>query len=327
LSDRSEEDSFGKLGVDMTSRDMQVLKALAEVASRNPEGVTYADLSSHLTEKGIKLSKVWIYKCLSRLEEDGFVITERISNPRQYLTSQRIIANALEQKRKAKVDGLKSDREKATADLESVKGTSVEDLTMMAYDTIVGSVPIDTSTVIEGVENVRSTLIREFFQKAKPGDVIRLLAPIQAIDRDNETSGVTELELLKKAAEGIRLLSILVPTEDESRDPKVISKYIGGLGEILREVMLTGNLEVRSPKTPLKTYRMVALNTNVMLLYLTHSPASDMAALVRREDNPGLVDDALNTFDKIWDVGVDIMETVAMLAELSAGEEPDSHAL
>lgn len=308
----------------MTSRDMQVLKALTEVASRDPEGVTYADLASHLNEKGIDLSKAWIYKCLSRLENEGFVLTERISNPRLYKTSQEIIADALEKKRKDKVAELKSDREKVEADLKSVKGTTVEDLTMMMYNTIVGSVSIDSSTVIEGVENVRSTLIREFFQKARPGDIIRLMAPIQAIDRDNETSGVTELELLMKAAEGIRLRNILVPTEDASRDPAVISKYIGGLGKLLREVMLTGNLEVRSPTTPLKTYRMVALNTDVMLLYLTHSPASDMAAIVRREDNPGLVDDALNTFDKIWEESVDIMEMVAKLAELDKGQKTES---
>jgi hypothetical protein len=172
--------------------------------------------------------------------------------------------------------------------------------------------------VIEGIENVRSTLIREFFQKAKPGDIIRLIAPVQAIDRNYETSGVTELELLIKAAEGIKLWAILVPTEDAARDPKVISKYIGGLGKLLREVMQTGNLGVRSPMGPLKTYRMVALNTDVMLLYLTHSPDSDMAALVRREDNPGLVDDALSTFDKIWEEGADIMEMVAKLAEMGA---------
>jgi len=69
---------------------------------------------------------------------------------------------------------------------------------------------------------------------------------------------------------------------------------------------------------------MVALNTDVMLLYLTHSPESDMAALVRREDNPGLVDDALSTFDKIWEEGVDIMEMVAKLAEIGITQDSDS---
>jgi len=315
LSGKGSLDLFEKLGVDMTSRDIQVLKALTEVASENPEGVTYADLSNHLTEQGIKLSKVWIYKCLSRLESVDFIITERISNPRMYMTSQRIIADALEKKRKAKIDELKSDREEVSAELEMVKGTSVEDLTMMVYDTIVGSVPIDSSTVIEGVENVRSILIKEFFQKAQPGDIIRLMAPTQAIDRGGETSGVTEMELLMKAAEGIKLRTILIPTLDASRDPGILGTYIGDLKEILIETLLGGNIEIRNPGTPIKTYRMVSLNNDVMLLYLTHAPASDMAALVRREVNPGLLDDALNTFDRIFDNGIDMISMIRKLAE------------
>jgi Fe2+ or Zn2+ uptake regulation protein len=202
MSGKSSKDVFEGIGVDMGSRDMQVLKALVDVASRNPEGVTFSELFGHLNDMGMKLSKVWIYKCLSRLEDEGFINTERIGNPRRYITSQTIIAGALKKKLKSRVQELKSDREKVRAHQESVKSTSVEDLTMMVYDTIVGRVPIDVSTVIEGVENVRSALIREFFQKAKPTDTIRMLAPVQVIDRGGETSGVTEMELLMTAVEG-----------------------------------------------------------------------------------------------------------------------------
>ncbi|MFW9911487.1 MAG: hypothetical protein ACFFEU_03395 [Candidatus Thorarchaeota archaeon] len=323
MSGTGGKDIFERIGVDMSSRDMQVLRLLIGM-EKSSVGVTFAELFDQLKEKGIKLSKVWIYKCLGRLEDEGFISTERIESPRRYKTSEGTIAEALKRKLSSRVNELKSDQAEVKADLKTVKDTTVRDLTMMAYDTIVGSVPIDTSTVIEGVENVRSTLIREIFQKARPGDIIRQISPIQVMDRDNETSGVTEMQLLMKAAEGIRLWSILVPTEDASRDPSLISRYIGGLGKLLQEVMKTGNIEVRSPRTPLRTYRMVALNTDVILLYLTHSPASDMAALVRREDNPGLVDDALNTFDKIWEEGVNIMETVARLVKSNGGEDSDS---
>jgi Fe2+ or Zn2+ uptake regulation protein len=316
-------DIFERIGVDLSSRDMQVLRLLIGM-EKSSVGVTFTDLFDQLKEKGMKLSKVWIYKCLGRLEDEGFIITERIESPRRYKTSEGIIAEALKRKLSSRVNDLKSNQAEAKADLKKLEDTTVRDLTMMAYDTIVGSVPINTSTVIEGVENVRSTLIREIFQKARPGDIIRQIAPIQAIDRDYETSGVTEMQLLMKAAEGIRLRSILVPTEDASHDPSVISRYIGGLGKLLQEVMKTGNLEVRSAKAPLRTYRIVALNTDVMLLYLTHSPASDMAALVRREDNPALVDDALNTFDRIWEEGGNIMEAVAKLAKLKDREDSDS---
>ncbi len=319
MIDKDGKDEFDRIGVDMGSRDMQVLKALAELASGNPDGVPFSDLFSHLNEKGEKLSKVWVYKCLSRLEDEEFISTERLGNPRRYSTSQTIIARALERKLKEQENELKSDREKVSGDLESIKNTTVEDLTMMVYDTIVGSIPLDSSLVIEGVENVRSVLIKEFFQKAKPGDTIRVLAPTQVIDRGGETSGITEMELLTKATEGIKLKSIMIPSEDASRDPSVIAKYIGNLRELLMDAITSGNLGIRSPGAPLKTYRMVSLNSDVMLLYLTYSPASDMAALVRREDNPGMLEDALNTFDRIFDEGIDVIEMFKKLA--SAGKQ------
>jgi hypothetical protein len=116
----------------------------------------------------------------------------------------------------------------------------------------------------------------------------------------------------------------MIPSENATRDLTTIAKYIGNLKDLIRKAITSGNLGVRSPRAPLKTYRMVSLNADVMLLYLTHSPASDMAALVRREDNPGLLDDALNTFDKIWDEGIDVMEMYAKLAGGSDGVIPEA---
>ncbi|MHA2065956.1 MAG: hypothetical protein ACXABY_16415 [Candidatus Thorarchaeota archaeon] len=156
MSHKDSEDKFGRIGVDIGSRDMQVLKVLAENANSNLDGVTFSDLFSQLSEKGMEFSKVWIYKCLERLEKDEFIKTERIGNPRRYYTSQTIIASALEKKLKARENELKSDREKAKADLEAIKGTTVEDFTMMVYDTIVGSVPID-GTLDEGYRRDKAT--------------------------------------------------------------------------------------------------------------------------------------------------------------------------
>jgi hypothetical protein len=55
---------------------------------------------------------------------------------------------------------------------------------------------------------------------------------------------------------------------------------------------------------------MVSLNSDKMLLYLTHAAESDMAALIQRKDNPGLIDDAVKTFDTIYDEAGDVMVMV-----------------
>ena len=44
-----------------------------------------------------------------------------------------------------------------------------------------------------------------------------------------------------------------------------------------------------------------------MLLYLTHGSESNLAALIHRKDNPGLVDDAIRTFDGLFEEGIDFV--------------------
>jgi hypothetical protein len=52
-----------------------------------------------------------------------------------------------------------------------------------------------------------------------------------------------------------------------------------------------------------------------MLLYLTHAKESDMAALVHRKDNPGLIDDAIRTFDELWETGIDVLDVVKQMLQ------------
>ncbi|MHA2160001.1 MAG: hypothetical protein ACXABE_13955, partial [Candidatus Thorarchaeota archaeon] len=77
----------------------------------------------------------------------------------------------------------------------------------------------------------------------------------------------------------------------------------------------TGNIQLRISREPINTYRILSLNEEKMLLYLTHAKESDMAALVHREDNPKLIDDAISTFDKLWETGIDVLDLVKKMLE------------
>jgi hypothetical protein len=47
-----------------------------------------------------------------------------------------------------------------------------------------------------------------------------------------------------------------------------------------------------------------------MLLYFTHGRESDVAALIQREDNPGLIDDAIATFNNLWETGNSVLDII-----------------
>jgi len=96
----------------------------------------------------------------------------------------------------------------------------------------------------------------------------------------------------------------------QSLTTDLILNYIQHIGDAFTKLASTGNISFRIAKKNYQTYRMVSLNSDKMLLYLTHAAESDMAALIQRKDNPGLIDDAVKTFDTIYDEAGDVMVMV-----------------
>ena len=162
------------------------------------------------------------------------------------------------------------------------------------------------SIIIEGIENVRSTIIREFGETAKAGDEIRVMAPASILHKGLEKSGMAEMSLMAKAMDGVKIFGLLMPAEGKiSFTTELISNYIKHIADTYAKLASTGNISLRIAKKNYQTYRMVSLNSDKMLLYLTHAAESDMAALIQRKDNPGLIDDAVKTFHAIYDEAID----------------------
>ena len=87
----------------------------------------------------------------------------------------------------------------------------------------------------------------------------------------------------------------------------IMVNHIGPIVDVFNQVIKTGNLETRLLREPISTYRIVSLNEDKMLLYLTHGAESNLAALIHRKDNPGLIDDAIRTFDNLFETGTDFI--------------------
>jgi hypothetical protein len=117
---------------------------------------------------------------------------------------------------------------------------------------------------------------------------------------------MTEMSLMARAFDGVKIIGLMIPTKGkESETHELISNYIQNVKDSFIRLASTGNSSLRIAKENILTYRMVSLNSDKMLLYLTHAADSDMAALILRKDNPGLIDDAVTTFNRIYEVAND----------------------
>ena len=298
-----------KLSVDMNSSHMQVFRAILMASGGTDSPVSYGEIARHLesvAEK--KYTKAYIYRRLNELEEDGFIKIDTIHTPRTYTTTETSVENALEAKRKEKYSSKLTRRQELTTELNRLKTVKSQELALMLHNQLAGSPSIEGSIMIEGIENVRSTIIREFADGAKEGDLVRVLSHASTMAEGLGPGGVTELRLIQGGFRGVRVQGLLTPTGEDNLNLNLMASHLSTMVDVFEQAAKTGNIQIRISREPINTYRIVTLNEDKMLLYLTHAKESDVAALVHRKDNPGLIDDALRTFDELWEISVDILE-------------------
>ncbi len=314
MASKKVQNNLDMLGIDMTSSQMQVFQAILAAAGGIGKPANYGEISSSLESvAGKKYTKAYIYRRLHDLEDDGFISADTIHSPRTYTITESTVAKALEAKRNDKLSESLARRQELTTQLNRLRTVRTQQLAILLHHNLAGQSTIDKSTMIEGIENVRSTIIREIGDDAKEGDLIRVLAHMKTLQEGLGPSGVTELKLIETCARGVRVRGLLTPSSQGSNDLGKMASHIAPIVDAFSQVAKTGNLEAKFTREPINTYRIVSLNEDKMILYLTHGAESNVAALVHRKDNPGLVDDAIKTFDKLFDEGIDFIRILEQM--------------
>ena len=309
------------IGLDTGSNEFLVFEAIMQATDGGRTHTVYSDLRSHVDElSNDSFTKAYIYRCLKSLEMEGLVQVDAVHHPKRFSVNQGELAKTIERMSSDRLTTLEMDRDRIRQDLEHLNNTNISETAIMLANELGGTRIADSSIMIEGIQNVRQTLIREIADCAKPGDTVRVLAFLSTLAEGLGPSGITEVTLMQVVFKGVKVLGLLIPQSKDSLDLSLMANHVSTVSSDFIRGLATGNLGLRLGSEPVKTYRMVSLNDEKMLLYLTHAMSSDVAALVYRKDNPGLIDDAIRTFDSLWDNGRDVIELVAgMLDE----QKPD----
>ncbi|MHA2158178.1 MAG: hypothetical protein ACXABE_04730, partial [Candidatus Thorarchaeota archaeon] len=240
-SDRFQSD-FEKLGVDMNSSQMQVFRAVLIAAGGTGKSVKYDEIAKCLESiVDKKFTKAYIYRRLNDLEKDLFISVDTINSPRTYSVTESSIAKALDAKRLKKLSESLTKREDITTKLNRLKSIHGQGLAIMLHKQLAGTSSIGESGVIEGVENVRSTIIREFADGAKEGDTVRVLGHTSTLADGLGPGGVTELRLIQSGFRGVKVLGLLTPLEKDSLDLNFMASHLTTMMETFEQAVKTGN--------------------------------------------------------------------------------------
>ncbi|UCE10046.1 MAG: hypothetical protein JSW61_13915 [Candidatus Thorarchaeota archaeon] len=302
----------------LRTRETQVLQAILEIHQKHARAATFEEIRDALTVLlGRKPSRVWVYKCINGIRDAGFleVIPHPTSN--RYLANEEIISRAIRQKREAVVsdfEARKAELQEQIGFLENLDSYALAVRTLRALTEGRG----DTSAkIVEGINNVRQTIIDEILEVAKPGDVVRIHQDIEPLSTLRGPMGPVEMKLIEIATEGVDVRGFMTGGQLKENEFGALASFFSKAASNLIEAAVGGNLHFRMKPDLSATYRIVALNRERMILIMSEGAHPDTVIFMTRESNPRLIDDAVNVFDSLWGESIDLLARLGdMVADL-----------
>ena len=102
------------LGFDVDSSSMMILKAVMTASGGPSKFVTYKQIAEALQKKERKkkpYTKAYVYRHLTELEEEGFLVVDAVQKPRRYAISESAILTSLKKKREAALSELQAKKQ------------------------------------------------------------------------------------------------------------------------------------------------------------------------------------------------------------------------
>ncbi|MBE0527385.1 MAG: hypothetical protein IH631_10610, partial [Candidatus Thorarchaeota archaeon] len=97
LASSRESDDFSRLGIDVDSSQMMILKAVMAAAGGPSKFVTYKEIAEYLQKlEKKKYTRAYIYRHLSDMKDEGYLVIDPnpLQTPRRYAISESGIINS-----------------------------------------------------------------------------------------------------------------------------------------------------------------------------------------------------------------------------------------
>lgn len=325
MSGTSETECFATLGISLKSREFQILKYILQISGTEKRQPTFSDIQGMANASVDEpFSKQWIYRCLKNLEESKFITVDRINKPTRYSASLVDTRTGFSLRAGQKATTLQEEWKQVAANLETIQSCNTYDLAYYLVDSLSGNRAENLTGVIEGLSNIRQTIAMEVCEKSSMGDTIRINNRRTIVETDTDSPVSIERMLLEACTKNVRMMALLdrEPLQKFIDDRSLMQFMIREKDTLLKSLN-TGNLEIRVTDKNLVPYRMLALNSEKLFLFLADRPRTDTVALISREANPMLLDEAVSAFDETWKNSQNVSnEILAVLNSLNSGQDP-----
>ncbi len=319
MSSRKHLSEIALFDLDMESRKMKILKAVLKSVEGESATSNFDTIFEIVNDgRDDNLSKAWIYKCLGELEEDKFVVVDRISTPNKYMATKETIAKALETIKSRRIAKVQKDLDDNRRARRAVQNASSSNLARE----LAGKSKQPSrqySQLIQGNENIRNALVSQICNAAGEDSIIRISNPSNSLGGNLDERGPVEIRMLEQAVQGVEFRVLLFREQQEINEAKSISSFMHDVLPLLGKAVSSGQLKFRVIEQKSDTYRAVIRDDELMILYFTDTYKANTAFIVTKQDNELLIQETANTFDQYWEQAADM--TAMMKSAISQAKK------
>lgn len=297
-------DALESIGIRMSATKMHILQSVLRVGLGS-EHATFDRICQGIKQsKGFKPRRAWVYRCLDELEEEGFIAVDKLQRPRVYFATRMTILAGLGRARKNRVAALQDDVQAIAHEIRLLEDSGPTVMSAYVYEAATGSGEQRNTGVVRGVDNVRRLMRTEFLEYSSSGDTLRLTHRLDNLIGVKDTMSLIDKQLLSVTLKGVDLHVLLIPSALAS-DMSSISENVMGQENLMMDAMKSNHFALKLYPQDIQTYRLLALNNDKLMMILTHAYRPDTVVLFNRDEHRVLVDNAIQTFDRLYNESID----------------------
>ncbi|MFW9886954.1 MAG: hypothetical protein ACFFER_02155 [Candidatus Thorarchaeota archaeon] len=286
---RSRESVLASIGFNPGERRMVVLRALIKAQKDHESYVSFEEIKEAFRiEEGEKsVTDALLYRSLTSLEKDGYIIVDRTSYRHRYGSSHKVMRKGLRKAKKSAMVTLESKADKIEAEIETLRLLDSNALAGELMSMLTGKRIKPKSIFVEGLQSCLGVVDREICQSANRGDIVRFTTDWLRAEEDVDGRIMSIFECLGKSGSEIRVLCRSSANIQQTNN----------LSNIVQKLYDTGHrVEMRRLSREDATYQFVSKSGEGMMLIVAEAPLA--ATWISREANLLLIESAVASFEE-----------------------------
>ncbi len=292
MTSRTRESVLAMIGFDPDERRMIVLRALIKAQKDHESFVTFEEIKKTFRiEEGEKsVSDPLLYRSLTSLEKDGYIIINRTEYRHRYGSNHKVMRVGLKKAKETAMEKLESKADRINSEIETLASLDSTVLAEEFMSMMTGRRVKTKSIFVEGLQACFGVIEREICDSANRGDVIRFTTDWLRAEEDIERRLTSIFECLGKSGAEMRVLC-----RSEGQNPQT-----NEFGAIIQKLHDLGYLvEMRKQPRDDATYQFVSRSGEGMMLIVAEAPLA--ATWISRDANLLLIESAIENFEEDYE--------------------------